>query len=111
LNGWDAVVSSLGTGLSPFREVSLQTVATRAVVTAMTRNGVRRLVSISALAVGGTAVTAASCSPAHSIGSSSGPPCLPMTQLVGASGPSPTSQASKAASSHAPVSLGSWWSN
>jgi NAD(P)H-binding len=53
LNGWDAVVSSLGTGLSPFREVSLQTVATRAIVTAMARNGVRRLVSISALAVGG----------------------------------------------------------
>jgi hypothetical protein len=35
LNGWDAVVSSLGTGLSLIREVSLQTVATRAMVTAM----------------------------------------------------------------------------
>jgi hypothetical protein len=35
LNGWDAVVSWLGTGLSLFREVSLQTVATRAIVTAM----------------------------------------------------------------------------
>jgi hypothetical protein len=44
LNGCDAVVSSLGTGLSPFREVSLLTVATGALVTAMTRNGVRRLV-------------------------------------------------------------------
>ena len=53
MNGWDAVVSSLGTGLSPFREVSLPTVATRALVTAMMRNGVRRLVSISALGVGG----------------------------------------------------------
>jgi hypothetical protein len=42
LNGCDAVVSSLGTGLSPFREVSLLTVATGALVTAMTRNGVRR---------------------------------------------------------------------
>ncbi len=42
MNGWDAVVSSLGTGLSPFREVSLLTVATGALVTAMTRNGVRR---------------------------------------------------------------------
>ena len=52
LNGCDAVVSSLGTGLSPFREVSLLTVATRALVTAMTRNGVRRLVCISALGVG-----------------------------------------------------------
>jgi hypothetical protein len=45
--------ASLGTGLSLFREVSLQTVATRAIVTAMTRNGVRRLVSISVLVVGG----------------------------------------------------------
>jgi putative NAD(P)-binding protein len=51
LNGSDAVVSSLGTGLSPFREVSLLTVATGALVTAMTRNGVRRLVCISALGV------------------------------------------------------------
>jgi uncharacterized protein YbjT (DUF2867 family) len=48
LNGCDGVVSSLGTGLSPFREVSLPTVATGALVTAMTRNGVRRLVCISA---------------------------------------------------------------
>jgi len=48
LNGCDAVVSSLGTGLSPFREVSLLTVATGALVTAITRNGVRRLVCISA---------------------------------------------------------------
>jgi hypothetical protein len=47
-----AVVSSLGTGVSPFREVSLLTVATGALVTAMTRNGVRRLVCISALGVG-----------------------------------------------------------
>jgi len=44
VNGCDGVVSSLGTGLSPFREVSLLTVATGALVTAMTRNGVRRLV-------------------------------------------------------------------
>jgi len=52
LNSWDAVVSSLGSGLSPFREVSLLTVATGAPVTAMTRNGVRRLVCMSALGVG-----------------------------------------------------------
>ena len=51
LDGCDAVVSSLGTGLS-FRKVDLLTVATRALVTAMTRNGVRRLVCISALGVG-----------------------------------------------------------
>ena len=36
------------------------------------------------------------------------PPCLPMTQLVGASGLSMTSQASMAARLHAPMSLGSW---
>jgi hypothetical protein len=42
----------LGTGLSPFREVSLLTVATGALVTAMARNGVRRLACISALRVG-----------------------------------------------------------
>ena len=52
MNGCDAVVSSLGTGMSAFREVSLLTVATGALVTAMTRNGVRRLVCISALGVG-----------------------------------------------------------
>ncbi len=51
LNGCDAVVSSLGTGMG-FSEVSLLTVATRALVTAMTRSGVRRLVCISALGVG-----------------------------------------------------------
>ncbi len=51
LDGCDAVVSSLGTGMG-FRKVSLLTVATRALVTAMTRNGVRRLVCISALGVG-----------------------------------------------------------
>lgn len=40
LDGCDAVVSSLGTGVG-FREVSLLTVATRALVTAMARSGVR----------------------------------------------------------------------
>ena len=40
LDGCDAVVSSLGTGVG-CREVSLLTVATRALVTAMTRSGVR----------------------------------------------------------------------
>ena len=51
LDGCDAVVSALGTGIG-FRKVGLLTVATRALVTAMTRNGVRRLVCISALGVG-----------------------------------------------------------
>ena len=51
LNGCDAVVSALGTGMG-FREVDLLTVTTRALVAAMTRAGVRRLICISALGVG-----------------------------------------------------------
>lgn len=47
----DAVVSALGTGMGR-RKVDLLTVATRALVAAMTRNGVRRLVCVSALGVG-----------------------------------------------------------
>jgi uncharacterized protein YbjT (DUF2867 family) len=52
LDGCDAVVSALGTGVSPFREVSLLTEATNALMPAMRRSGVRRLVCISALGVG-----------------------------------------------------------
>ena len=52
LDGCDAVISSLGTGVSPFSEVSLLTEATHALITAMNRRGVRRLVCISALGVG-----------------------------------------------------------
>lgn len=51
LDGCDAVVSALGTGIG-FREVSLLTEATRALIPAMTRSSVRRLVCISALGVG-----------------------------------------------------------
>ena len=51
MDGCDAVVSALGTGMG-FRKVGLLTVATHALVTAMTRNGVRRLVCVSALGVG-----------------------------------------------------------
>ncbi|BCZ24230.1 SDR family oxidoreductase [Mycobacterium senriense] len=51
LDGCDAVVSALGTGMG-LREVDLLTVATRALVSAMTRAGVRRLICISALGVG-----------------------------------------------------------
>jgi putative NADH-flavin reductase len=51
LNGCDAVISALGTGMG-LREVDLLTVATRALVAAMTRAGVRRLICISALGVG-----------------------------------------------------------
>lgn len=52
LDGCDAVVSSLGTGMSPFREVTLLSVATRALVAAMTRSGVRRLVCITGMGAG-----------------------------------------------------------
>jgi putative NADH-flavin reductase len=52
LNGCDAVVSALGTGVSPFSEVSLLTEATQALVPAMKRSDVRRLICISALGVG-----------------------------------------------------------
>jgi uncharacterized protein YbjT (DUF2867 family) len=52
LKGCDAVVSSLGTGVSPFSEVSVLTEATRALLPAMARSGVRRLICISALGVG-----------------------------------------------------------
>lgn len=51
LNGCDAVVTALGTGMG-LREVDLLTVATRALVAAMTRAGVHRLICISALGVG-----------------------------------------------------------
>ncbi|NYH14768.1 NAD(P)-dependent oxidoreductase [Paraburkholderia bryophila] len=51
LDGCDAVVSALGTGMG-LRKVSLLTEATRALVSAMTRSGVRRLVCVSALGVG-----------------------------------------------------------
>ena len=52
LIGCDAVVSSLGTGVNPFSEVSVLIEATRALLPAMTRSGVRRLICISALGVG-----------------------------------------------------------
>lgn len=51
VDGCDAVVSALGTGMGR-RKVDLLTVATRALVPAMTRKGVRRLVCVSALGVG-----------------------------------------------------------
>ena len=52
LDGCDAVVCSLGTGMNLLGEISLLTEATHSLVTAMTRGGVRRLVCISALGVG-----------------------------------------------------------
>jgi len=52
LEGCDAVVSSLGTGISPFRGVTLLSVATRALVAAMGRRDVRRLVCITGMGAG-----------------------------------------------------------
>lgn len=52
LAGCDGVVSALGSGASPFREVIVLCVATRAVVAAMARGGVRRLVCITGLGAG-----------------------------------------------------------
>jgi putative NADH-flavin reductase len=51
LSGREAVLSALGAGMG-LRKVSLLTEASRALVPAMTRSGVRRLVCISALGVG-----------------------------------------------------------
>lgn len=51
LDGCDVVVSALGTGMG-FRKVTLLAEATRALILAMTRSGVPRLVCISALGVG-----------------------------------------------------------
>jgi len=50
--GCDAVISSLGTAISPFREVTLLSTATRALVTVMARQNVRRLVCITGIGAG-----------------------------------------------------------
>jgi uncharacterized protein YbjT (DUF2867 family) len=50
--GCDAVVSSLGTAMSPFREVTLLSTATRALVGVMERQDIRRLVCITGLGAG-----------------------------------------------------------
>jgi uncharacterized protein YbjT (DUF2867 family) len=52
LEGCSGVISSLGTPMSPFREVTLLSVATRALVTAMESRNVRRLVCITGLGAG-----------------------------------------------------------
>lgn len=52
LSGRDAVVSALGTPMSPFREVNLLSEATAALVAAMARQGVRRLVCITGMGAG-----------------------------------------------------------
>jgi len=55
LNGRDAVVSALGTRLSPFREVRLLSTATRAFVNAMKAEHVSRLVCITGIGAGDSA--------------------------------------------------------
>jgi uncharacterized protein YbjT (DUF2867 family) len=50
--GCDAVVSSLGTAMSPFKEVSSLSTATRALVGVMAAQNVRRLVCITGLGAG-----------------------------------------------------------
>jgi uncharacterized protein YbjT (DUF2867 family) len=52
LDGCSGVISSLGTPMSPFREVTLLSVATRALVKAMESGNVRRLVCITGLGAG-----------------------------------------------------------
>jgi uncharacterized protein YbjT (DUF2867 family) len=52
LEGCSGVLSALGTAMSPFREVTLLSVATRALVTAMEAQNVRRLVCITGLGAG-----------------------------------------------------------
>lgn len=52
LKGRDAVVSALGTPVSPFREVTLLSSATKALITAMKAEGVRRLVVITGVGAG-----------------------------------------------------------
>lgn len=55
LKGQDAVVSALGTPASPFREVTLLSSATRALVEAMKAEHVRRLVAITGIGAGDSA--------------------------------------------------------
>jgi uncharacterized protein YbjT (DUF2867 family) len=52
ITGCDGVVSSLGTAMSPFREVTLLSAATRALVGVMARQNVKRLVCITGMGAG-----------------------------------------------------------
>jgi putative NADH-flavin reductase len=55
LKGQDAVVSALGTPASPFREVTVLSIATRALIGAMKAERVSRLVCITGLGAGDSA--------------------------------------------------------
>lgn len=50
--GCDAVISSLGTPMSPFREVTLLSAATKVLIGVMKRQGVSRLVCITGMGAG-----------------------------------------------------------
>lgn len=52
LEGCTGVISSIGTSVSPFKDVTLLSTVTRSLVKAMTRKGVRRLVCITGLGAG-----------------------------------------------------------
>ncbi|MGY3449932.1 NAD(P)-dependent oxidoreductase [Bradyrhizobium sp. USDA 4353] len=52
LKGQDAVISSLGTALSPFKEVTTLSTSTRALVKAMKAENVARLVAITGIGAG-----------------------------------------------------------
>ncbi|CAN7734745.1 NAD(P)-dependent oxidoreductase [Neorhizobium sp. LjRoot104] len=55
VNGRDAVISALGTPASPFRDVTLLSTATQALVNAMKAEGVVRLVAITGIGAGDSA--------------------------------------------------------
>ena len=55
LAGQDAVVSALGTPASPFREVTIPSAATRALIAAMKAESVSRLVAITGIGTGNSA--------------------------------------------------------
>ncbi|WP_064713521.1 NAD(P)-dependent oxidoreductase [Rhizobium bangladeshense] len=55
VKGRDAVISALGTPASPFREVTLLSTATRALIDAMKAEGVSRLVAITGVGAGDSA--------------------------------------------------------
>lgn len=52
IKGQDAIISALGTPASPFKEVTLLSTATRALVGAMKAEGVSRLVAITGMGAG-----------------------------------------------------------
>jgi uncharacterized protein YbjT (DUF2867 family) len=52
LQGCDAVISSLGTGMSLFKEVTMLSIATRTLINAMDTQKIRRLVCITGLGAG-----------------------------------------------------------